>query len=146
MLSRKRRRWFAAASSTLPGVPNVQLFGSIAVRLRANHISITVPIAAVVIVAAVVAVRSDCRGSHRCASIDASADRHPCDRPAGYRTISIAASRISAPGSTVSTAMNGAAPGVGSTSVITSTPVAASTAPTCECVVGHKAGTDQNDC
>jgi hypothetical protein len=115
----------------------MRLFRSIGgVSLRANHIAVTVPIAAAVIVA----VGSDCRGSRRSvghASIDAPADRRPCDRP-----ISIAASRISSPGNTVSTAMYGAA-AVGN---MTSTPVAAATAPTCEGVIGHEADTDQNDC
>jgi hypothetical protein len=109
--------------------------------LRADRIAVGILIAAVVVVAAVVAVRSDCRGAGRrtvsYSAIDASADRGARYRAAGYRTISVAASRDS--GNAVTTAP-------GSASVIASTPVTATTAPTCERIIRHKADADQNDC
>jgi hypothetical protein len=85
----------------------------------------------------VVAVRSDCRGAgaDRHSAIDASADRGACYRRSG--------DSVSSTGNAVATAMN---PSNAGTSVITSTPVAAATAATCECVIRHEAGADQNDC
>jgi hypothetical protein len=99
--------------------------------LRANGIAVAILIAAV-IVAAVVAIGSDGRGADR---------RRP--RGACYRAaVSIAASRVSPTGNTVTTAMNCSAPEMGATSVIASTPIATATAPTCERIIRHEAGAD----
>ena len=85
----------------------------------------------------IVAVRSDCRGAgaDRHSTIDASADRGAC-----YRR---SRNSVSSTGNAVATAMN---PSNAGTSVITTTPVAAATATTCECIIRHEAGADQNDC
>ena len=99
------------------------------ILLRADRIAVAILIAAIVIIA----VRSDCRGAGPV--IDASADRGACYR--GSRD------SVSSTGNAVATAMNRSNAG---TSVITSTPVAAATAATCERIIRHEAGTDQNDC
>jgi hypothetical protein len=112
---------------------------SVGILLRANGIAVAILIAAV-IVAAVVAIGSDGRGADR---------RRP--RGACYRAaVSIAAVSIAAPrvspvsptGNAVSTAANCSAPEMGGTSVIASTPIAATTAPTCERIIRHEAGAD----
>jgi hypothetical protein len=105
------------------------------ILLRADRIAVGIPIAAVV----VVAVCSDCRGAGRrpvsCSAIDASADRGARHRPSR--------DSVSSTGNAVATAMNRSNAG---TSVITSTPVATATAATCERIIRHEAGADQNDC
>jgi len=124
------------------------LVRSIGILPRADDIAVGILIAAIVIMAAVVAVGSRCRGADRRPvsdpAIDASADRGACYRAAGYCTVPIAASRnsISPASNAVTTSMNRSAPEMGGTSAIASTtPVAAAAkAPTCERIVRHKAG------
>jgi hypothetical protein len=118
---------------------------SIGILLRADRIAVAILIAAIAIIAAIVAVGSGRRGSDRRrpvsrSAIDASADSGACDRAA----VSIAASRnaVSPTGYTVTTTTNRSAPEMGGTSVIASTPVAAATAPTCESIIRHEAGSD----
>jgi hypothetical protein len=116
--------------------------------LRADRVAVFVPIAAIAIISAVVAIGSDCRG----------ADRR-CSRGAGYRaaiSISIAASRISATGNGVTAAADAdsaatnancaAADADGASMKASAAPVAAATAPTCERIIRRQAGADQNDC
>ena len=123
-------------------------FRSIGILLRADRIAVTILIAAIVIIAAVVAVRSGCRGAGRRpvsrSAIDASADRRACYRAAGYWTISIAASRnsVSSTGNAVTTSMNRSTSEMGGTSVIAPTPVAAATASTCQSIVRREGGAD----
>ena len=128
--------------------PSWSGFRSIGILLRADRIAVTILIAAIVIIAAVVAVGSGCRGADRRpvsrSAIDASADRGACYRAAGYWTISIAASRnsVSSTGNAVTTTMNRSTPEMGGTSVIASTPVAAATAPTCQSIIRHEGRAD----
>jgi hypothetical protein len=109
--------------------------------LRADRIAVTVLIAATIVTAAVVAVRSGCHGAGRRAvsrsAIDASADRDARDRAAGDWTISVAST-----GNAVTTTVNCSTPEMGGTAVIASTPVAATTAPTCERIIRHESGAD----
>ncbi len=123
---------------------------SIGILPRADYIAVAILIAPIVVIAAIVAVGSRCRGADRRpishSAIDASTDRGACYRAAGYSAIRIAASRntISPTSDAVTTAMNHSAPEMGRTSAIASTtPVAAATkTPTCERIIRHKAGAD----
>jgi hypothetical protein len=116
---------------------------SIGILLRADRIAVAILIAAVIVVAAVVAIGSDCRGADCCCS------RGACHRAA----ISIAASRnsISTAGNAVAAATNRSAAdancsAAGDSSVKAPTSVTAAAAPTCERIIRHEAGPDQNDC
>jgi len=114
--------------------------------LRADRVAVFVPIAAIAIVSAVVAIGSGRRG----------ADRR-CSRGACYRaaiSISISASRngISATGNAVTAAADAncaatnanrsAADADGASVKASTTPVTAATAPTRERIIRHEAGAD----
>ena len=122
--------------------PSWSGFRSIGILLRADRIAVTILIAAVVVRTAVVAVRAGCRGAGRrpvsCSAIDASADRGACYRPSR--------NSVSSTGNAVTPTVNRSTPEMGGTSVIASTSVAAATAPTCQSIIRHKGGANQNDC
>jgi hypothetical protein len=110
------------------------------ILLRAHGVAISVLIAAVIVIAAIVSVRSKGCGARRrpvsCTTIDASTD---CG--ARYRASCIS---ISPTGNAVTPTT---ATVVGGTSVIAPTTVAAATTtPTCERVIWHEAGADHNEC
>jgi hypothetical protein len=113
--------------------------------LRANHVAVTVLIAAI-IVAAVVAIGSDRRGADR-SPVDASANRS-----ARYRAAIIAAAsrnRVSTTGNAITAAADAdrsATDPYGASMKASATPVATATAAACGCFIRHQAGADQNDC
>ena len=109
---------------------------SIGILLRADHIAVSILIATIVIIVAVVAVGSGCRRTNRRSAINAAADRGSCYRVA----IAASCNSVSSTGNAVTTTMNRSTPEMGGTSVIASTPVAA--APTCQSIIRHEGGAD----
>jgi hypothetical protein len=122
-------------------------FRSIGILLRADRVAVFVPIAAIAIISAVVAIGSGSRGADRRRPVDASANCGACYRAA----ICIAASCncISATGNAVTAAADAdcsAADAYGASMKASTTAVTAATAPTCERIIRREAGADQNDC
>jgi hypothetical protein len=106
---------------------------SIGILLRADRIAVSILIATIVIIAAVVAVGSSCRGTDRRSTIDAAANRGACYRAA----IAAPCNCVSPTGDAVTTTMNRSA------SVIASTPIAAATtAPASGRIIRHEACAD----